>query len=131
LKEKLWDPQEGHVDGAISPHCGVKRHKVRYPSIFGLRPSLPALEKTNPLRLNTFQKLVSGPFHLLQLFLGISKEIHPHPTEIWLVMDGPLQKRQVALFENQKHISVTAGNRVPPGQGAQDPNFGNFRMQPG
>ena len=71
------------------------------------------------------------PFHLLQLFLSRSKEVHPYPTELWLVRDGPLPKRQVALFENEEHISVTAGNRVPPGQGAKKPNFSNFRMELG
>lgn len=93
--------------------------------------SLPALEQTNPLRPYSFQKVVSGLCHLLQLFLGISQEVHPHSTELWLVMDGPLQKGQVALFEDKEHISVTTGNRVPPGQGAKEPNFSNFRMEPG
>jgi len=61
-----------------------------------LDPSL--LEKTSPLRLDTFQKLVSGFIHVLQFFLGISKEINSHTTEFWLV-NGDLPPVVVPSFK--------------------------------
>jgi hypothetical protein len=88
----------------------------------------PALEEANSLRLNLFQELVSGPFHLLQFFSGISKKIHAHATELRLVVGRTLQKRQVTLFEDEEEVSVAARNRLPPGQGTEKPNLIYFRM---
>jgi hypothetical protein len=87
-----------------------------------------APKEINSLRLGSFQKLVSGPFHLLQLFSGIGKEIYAYAAELWLVVDRPLQKRHVTVLENEEHIRVAAGDGLPPGQGAEEPDLSYLQV---
>jgi hypothetical protein len=87
-----------------------------------------ALKQTNPFAFDPLQKVVSGPFHLFQLFVGIRKEVHPQAAELWLVVDCPIQKGHLTRREHQEQISVAAGNGLPPGQGTKEPDFLYFRM---
>jgi hypothetical protein len=94
-------------------------------------PYIGTLEEANHLRLNAFDKLVSGPLHFLQLFSGISKKIHSQAAEIWLIVSTPLQKRQITFAKDKEHISVAARNCLPPGQRAEKPDLVYFVMPSG
>lgn len=56
-----------------------------------------ALEQADSFRLSALEEAVPFSSHASHLCLGVGKDVHTNPTEVWLVLGHAVQKGGSAI----------------------------------